>query len=371
MKQQLVWANFEMTADECRKQGSTCVQATVNGSTKYFWRNQLDDLASLLDEVRASGLHVMVSVVRAPTFYAAPQGVAPADPNKLRDFLQYLVTYPTIKGKIEAIEPWNEQNLSWEWGGARLWPNAPAAPPQGAVDFVQLQKAAFQGIKAGDGQVVVVMPALTPTGVGECWRNPDARGQQFCLDAVRLAIDDVLYLEFLFGVNGAEIKNYYDVLGVHPSGYNNPPDDFVDRNTLAPTNPAFGRYKGHGSFYIKRYQQLREVQLKYGDTKPMWFTEVGWSSTSQAVGGYEYGQDNTEEERGKYFARMLEQLKNEAPYVTNLFVWNLNFRMLVGPGDEKYGFGVVDASGNPLPAYNCMRDFVRNGERITQAACRP
>jgi polysaccharide biosynthesis protein PslG len=184
---------------------------------------------------------------------------------------------------------------------------------------------------------------------------------------MRIAIDDRLYLDFVYQVRGGAVKSFYDVLGVHPSGYNNPPDDWVDKQSAGAGNG----FKGHGSFYIKRYQQLREVQLKYGDNKPMWFTEVGWSSTSQAVGGYEYGQDNTEEERGRYFGRLLEQIKNEAPYVTGVFVWNLNFRTLVGPGDEKYGFGVIDASGNPLPAYNCAKEFVRNGERITSAGCRP
>ncbi len=370
VKQQLVWANFEMTAAECRRQGANCLEAEVNGSTKYFWRNQLTDLQALLDDIRGAGLSVMISVVRAPAFYAAPQGIAPADPAKLRDFLQFLVSYPPLKGKVSAIEPWNEQNLSWEWGSARLWPNAPAAPPQGVVEFVQLQKAAYQGIKAGDAAVTVILPALTPTGVGECWRNLEARSQSFCLDAVRLAIDDRLYLEFLYGVNNGEIKQYYDALGVHPSGYNNPPDDFIDRNSLPPSSPAFGRFKGHGSFYIKRYQQLREVQERFGDFKPMWLTEVGWSSTRRSVPGYEFGQDVSEEQRGRYTARMLEQLNNEAPYVSHVFIWNLNFRSLWPESDERHGFGVVDPSGTPLPAYTCAADFVRHNGRITRPECR-
>ena len=85
---------------------------------------------------------------------------------------------------------------------------------------------------------------------------------------------------------------------------------------------------------------------------------------------FKKGQQNTEDARGRYFARLLEQVKSEAPYVTNVIVWNLNFRMLVGPTDEKYGFGVVDGAGNPLPAYTCLRDFVRSGERISLPQCR-
>jgi hypothetical protein len=233
------------------------------------------------------------------------------------------------------------------------------------VDFVALQRAAYQGIKAGDSSIIVVLPAPTPTGLGECWLNPEARSQGFCLDAVKTAIDDRLYLDFVYQVNNGEIKNYYDVLGVHPSGYNNPPDDFVDKQS-----PGAGSgFKGHGSFYIKRYQQLREVQLKYGDTKPMWFTEVGWSVTRFPVSGYEYGIDNTEAQRGAYVARLLEQVEREAPYVANVILWNLNFRSLVPEADEKFGFGLVDPDGSPTPGYVCAADFVRSGNRITRPEC--
>jgi len=363
VKQQVIWSDYELSASECSANAANCVQVTINGRLKAFRKDRLGFLDAVVNDVNAAGLSLLLSVVRAPAFYAAPGGNAPADAQMLGDFVQLLAS--RYAGKVQAIEPWNEQNLSWEWGGARLWPNAPAAPPQGVVDFVALQRAAYTGIKAADPRIIVVLPALTPTGVGECWVNEQARTQAFCLDAVRTAIDDRLYLDFLFQVNGGEIKRYYDVLGVHPSGYNNPPDDWIDRQTVPSTS-----FKGHPSFYVRRYQQLHEVQLKYGDSKPMWFTEVGWDSTRMPVAGYEYGQDNSEAARGRYLARLLEQVSNEAPYVTNIFIWNLNFRQVVPETDEKYGFGVVDSSGNPLPAYTCVADFVRSGSRITRPECR-
>jgi hypothetical protein len=36
-------------------------------------------------------------------------------------------------------------------------------------------------------------------------------------------------------------------------------------------------------------------------------------------------------------------------------VWNLNFRMVVPPSDEKYAFGIVGEGWNPLPAYEALR----------------
>ncbi|MBI3972790.1 MAG: hypothetical protein HY332_16055 [Chloroflexi bacterium] len=345
-KQQVIWKQYEIGASECGAEGANCLQTSVNGRSKYFRKNQLGFLDAVVDELSASGLRVLVGVVGAPHHYAVPDGHTPADPNMLRDFLQFIAT--RYRGKVQAIEPWNEQNLAGEWGSSRLWPNAPATPPQGVVDFLALQKAAYGGIKAADPSIIVVLAALTPTGAPP-----------------PLAIDDRDYLDYLLQVNGGEVKNYYDVVGVHPSGFNNPPDDFTDVKTV-PTN----NYKVHPSFYIKRYQQLRDVQLKHGDTKPMWFTEVGWSVTRIPVSGYEYGMDNTEAARGRYFARLLEQVHNEAPYVTNVIIWNLNFRSVVGETDEKFGFGIVNADGNPTSAYACVADFVRGGNRITRPECR-
>ncbi len=362
-KQQVVWSQYEISAAECAKDAGNCFNVTVNGRPHAYKQNQFSYLDAVIADLTNANLNVLVSVVRSPDFLAAPGGHSPADPNNLRDFLQVLVT--RYRGKVKAVEPWNEQNLAGEWGATRLWPNAPAAPPQGAVDFLALMKAAYQGIKDADPQVIVVLPALTPTGVGECWANPDVRASSGCIDQVKIAIDDRLYLDLLYQVNNAEITRYYDVLGVHPSGYNNPPDDTPEKKTV----PSTG-FKGHPSFYPRRFQQLREVQVKYGDAKPMWFTEVGWSSTRIAVPGYEYAQENSEAQRGKYLARLLEIVMNETPYVTNVIIWNLNFRQVVPESDEKYGFGLLERDGSPTVGYGCIADFAKSGGKITQAQCR-
>jgi hypothetical protein len=362
-KQQVRWSEYEIQEADCAAGQANCLEQPINGRTKRFQKDRVAALDAVVEAIGGAGLQLLLSVVDAPEFYAAAGTRAPANPDDLRDFVLFLAS--RYQGRVAAMEPWNEQNLAGEWGGARLWPNAPAAPPQGVADFVRLQRAGFQGIRVGDHRITVVLPALTPTGLGECWQDTAARAQPGCLDQVKSAIDDRLYLEFLYQVNNGEVKQYYDVVGVHPSGYNNPPDDFTNRKTVASTN-----FKGHGSFYVKRYQQLREVQLKYGDTKPMWFTEVGWSVTRDAVPGYEYGKDNTEAARGKYIARLLEQVHADAPYVTNVILWNLNFRSLVPETDEKFGFGVVQPDGTATAGYRCAADFAKSGNRVTLAECR-
>ncbi|MDQ3702738.1 MAG: hypothetical protein M3442_17710, partial [Chloroflexota bacterium] len=121
-KQQARWEDYEVQQAECARDAANCVQQTINGRPKYFRKNRLEWLDAIVEDASAAGVYLLLSVVRAPDFHAAPGGHTPADPETLGDFLQFLAG--RYRGKVKAIEPWNEQNLSWEWGGARLWPNA-------------------------------------------------------------------------------------------------------------------------------------------------------------------------------------------------------------------------------------------------------
>ena len=57
--------------------------------------------------------------------------------------------------------------------------------------------------------------------------------------------------------------------------------------------------------------------------------------------------------------------------MTGIFLWNLNFRTVVPETDEKFGFGLLNPDLSPTPGYACAADFVRSGNRITRAECRP
>ena len=166
------------------------------------------------------------------------------------------------------------------------------------------------------------------------------------------ALDDRLYLELVYQVDDGAVKDAFDVLGVHAFGLNNPPDDWADVQTVPWTD-----FKGEPSFYFKRFTQLREVMLAHGDDKPMWMTEVGWSSCRVVVPGYEYCRDNSEADQARYLAEALRMLTSY-PYVTNVFVWNLNFQMVVPEGDEKWGYGIVRPDGSPRPAYVALQQVL-------------
>ena len=186
----------------------------------------------------------------------------------------------------------------------------------------------------------MVFPALTPTGHGDC----------------NAALDDVVYLDRLYQETGGQIKQYFDVMGAHPSGYNSPPGDGVGRSTA----PGSG-FRNHDSFFFLRFTQLREVMLKHGDDKPMWFTEFGWSvcDPNNRVLHYEYCGDNSEEERARNFDQAFQMLWEQYPYVQVAIVWNLNFRAIVPETDEKYGFGLVNADWSTTPAYEVLKAQIK------------
>jgi polysaccharide biosynthesis protein PslG len=271
----------------------------------------------------------MFSLAQAPAFYTIPGVFVPREPERIEEILRFLSS--RYRGKVHAYQTWNEPNLAREWGVGRLWPNGPR-------ELVELQKHAFVGVRGGDPNAVVVFPPLAPTGAGACEECDH-----------RWGIDDVVYLDAVYRVNGGEVRRYYDALGVHPFGHNNPPTDWIDVQTVPGRN-----FKEHPSFYFKRFTQLRQVMLDHGDDKPIWFTELGWSSCTRLVVGYEYCLDNSEADQARYLTEAFLLLREAYPYVTHAFVWNLNFPQVVSETDEKWGFGVLRPDGSPRPAYTAL-----------------
>ena len=297
----------------------------------------LADLDALVEQTHRAGLHLLLSLAKAPAFYAPPGGGAPRDPAPLGTFLRFLAE--RYRGRVQAYEPWNEPNLAREWGAGRLWPDGPQ-------DLVRLLRVAYAGVRAGDAGALVVFPGLAPSGAGGC---------ETC--ARLLAIDDRLHLHLVYRVNDGEVAGAFDVLGAHPFGHDNPPGDWTDHHTVPGT-----AFKDHPSFYFRRFTQLREVMLAHGDDKPMWLTEVGWDACGRTVPGYEYCRDNSEADQARYLADALALLRASYPYVTHVFVWNLNFPMLVPEDDERWGFGVLRPDGSPRPAYLALQVMDRGAD---------
>jgi hypothetical protein len=288
-------------------------------------------LDRLVDSCNANGINILFSVVKAPK-WAQPSGDTspgpPADPNTFGTFLREMAT--RYKGRVRAYEVWNEQNLWYEWGGRGFKLNA--------VRYVELLKVAYNAIKSVDPGAVVISGALTPTG----WNDGD------------VAIDDRLYLEQMYQ---AGMARYCDAVGIHPSGYNNPPD--ADWRTWQ--DPSAPSHKGHPSeFFRGMVESYRNIMVKYGDGgKRLWATEFGWASVentgAKPVTGYEYAADNTEAEQAQFIVRAY-QMGRGYGFMGVMFLWNLNFAPVSGKADEKAAFGIVREDWSPRPAFAALRD---------------
>jgi len=296
---------------------------------------QWGEVDRLVNSCTAAGIKILFSVVTAPG-WARPGNAdcsvdgPPADPQELANFVAALAE--RYKGRVQAYEIWNEQNLHYEWGNEAL----------DAGRYVQLLAAAYQAIKARDPGAIVVSGALTP-----CGDNPP------------LAVDDLVYLERMYQ---AGLKNYCDAVGVHPSGYNVPPD--ADWQTWNDPGASFQGPSGnhhHSWVFRGTMEGARNIMVLYGDSsKRLWPTEFGWASTDgMGVGpntGYEYAADNTEAEQAQYIARAYEMARNWG-WVGPMFLWNLNFWPVAGAQSEKAKFGIVRCDWSGRPAYAALHDM--------------
>ena len=147
---------------------------------------------AVIDEAEKRNLRVLVSVVGAPEWTrAANNHIGPPDDySEFAAFLSEMIN--RYRGKIDAIEVWNEQNLDREWQTAN------GINPEDYVEFLQV---AHETIKAEDPDIIVISGALSPTGEG---------------DWVRWA-DDFAYLDRALA---AGMLDYADCVGAHHNGYN-------------------------------------------------------------------------------------------------------------------------------------------------------
>jgi hypothetical protein len=315
--------------------GFTWVKQQARWEDMEKSKGQIDwaEMDRMVNNCSASGLKILLSVVTAPD-WARPGDTdfsvdgPPANPDDFANFIGQMAA--RYKGKVQAYEVWNEQNLWYEWGGR--------GKKLSAASYMELLKRAYRAIKAADSGAIVVSGALTPTG----WHDYDT------------AVDDAIFLEEMY-IHG--LKNYCDAIGAHPSGYNNPPDATVGYN-----DPNEGGNKGHRSWFFRStMEQYRNVMIKYGDSaKRIWPTEFGWATVENLgappAEGYGYAANNTEAEQAAYITRAYQMGKNWG-FVGVMFLWNLNFAPVSGAANEKAAFGIVRADWSSRPAYAALANM--------------
>jgi hypothetical protein len=305
--------------------GFTWVKQQVRWST-----HNPDDLDAAVASAAAANVRVLASVLTTPPQLRGGKG-EDGPPDNYAEFGRFVGGLAQrYRGRIQAYELWNEQNFSREWGGGRL----------DACAYVRLLREGYNAVKAADPGAVVISGALTPTGVVDD----------------NLAVDDKLYLERMYQCEGGAFKQLADAVGAHMAGYNNAPEDGPGQQSVK--TPGF---KGHMSFYFRRIDDLHDVMAKNGDGRPMWLTEYHWASARAPVSaGYEWTTHLSEDQVADFMARSIQMIRQSRPWVSAIFVWNLNFRTFQDYHTQETAiFGFLNEDWSPRRLYDAVKSVAR------------
>jgi hypothetical protein len=191
---------------------------------------------------------------------------------------------------------------------------------------------ASQAIRAADPTALVVSGAPSSTETN----RPD------------VAVSDIAFLNQMFA--DPRFRGAADIVGVHPGGQHNPPD------ALWPERPGPGPgWVESREFYFRRVEDVRAAMVAVGlGDRSIWITEFGWA-TPNTTPGYEYGDNTSFEEQAAYIARAFTKARDDWPWVSGMFLWNLNFavpwRARGNELHEQASFGVLNGDWSPRPAY--------------------
>jgi len=198
----------------------------------------------MVKAVRRAKLNLIARVDFQPFWTQAPganlkEHAPPEDMQNYGDFCHALAEH--YKGKIRAYQVWNEPNLTFEWGDR---------PPDPAR-YVEMLKACYIGVKTADPDALVISAGMAPTGSG-----------------LPQAIPDDQYIEKMYQAGAAP---YFDLLGVHASGYKELPETSPDE--------AAKKYNGNRFFCFRHVEDIRKIMERYGDAdKQIALLEFGWTT---------------------------------------------------------------------------------------------
>ena len=291
-----------------------------------------DDLDRVVAAVSGAGLKIVARVDHSPDWSRAvpAENGPPDDYYDYADFVSEMArryANGSPKGTIQAIQIWNEPNLSREWGGTGV---EPIISRRSAVEYMSLLRQSYELIKQKDPTKIVVSAGLSPTGTND-----------------GTAVPDDAYLEWMYE-NG--LKDYSDAIGAHAPGYGSPPEADVN------SNPNFP----HPSFYFRRVEQLRQIMVENGDADTqIWILEFGWTTDTVHPDRAFYAV--TPEQQADYIVRAFQYAHaNYSPWIGPMLVWNMPDPTWT-QDNEQWWWSITETDGTPRPAYTAIKDARTNG----------
>jgi hypothetical protein len=289
--------------------------ATLEPNTKgvldAWWMPELD---YAVQKARAAGLQVLMPISDGVPYWASAdparhtdgsgrhwnQQWKPASFQDYADFARAIVNRYKAFG-VHSYEVWNEPNY------VRFWPSGP-----NPADYTAMLRSAYPAIKQADPAATVVMGGLS--------------GNDYT---------------FLQGVYSAGGRAYFDAAAVHP--YTNGKDPTLCWNEPGSTRLA--------KFAFCGIEEVRRTMVANGDSRNLWLTEVGWSTSTTTNGVGEAAQAD-------YLTKALTKAQGYA-YVAHAFWYSFrnNWWTHDDPNDVEADYGLVRVDFGLKPAYAAFKSY--------------
>ena len=259
--------------------------AEVEPSPGAYHAWSLEQIDAAVRRNRAAGRQVVVMIGKAPQ-WASGAADHGTPPRDPADFARFaaFMARRYAADGVAGYEIWNEPNIGRFWGGR---PDAAA--------YVALLRAAGAAIRATDPGARIVFGGLST--------------------------NDLAYVRAAYA---AGAKGLFDVMALHPYSCEAFPGSFLG------------------------YRTVREFMVAQGDARPMWFTELGWSTTSEPCGVSEAAQ-----------AERLEAsigLMDRDPYVEAVMFYNLRNNYWMRDADTTEArYGLLTSDFRAKPAYAAFK----------------
>jgi hypothetical protein len=141
-----------------------------------------------------------------------------------------------------------------------------------------------------------------------------------------------------------DVGHYFDVMATHPYVY-------YGRSPEAVWLDDDGRVS-KGAF--SAYREVRATMQAHGDTKPIWFTEFGWSTATQ---NFLFDQGVSQATQADYLSRAYSCLEQD-PYVKVATWYALRDPSWESGADAWSAQLGLMAGSTRKPAYYALRDYV-------------
>ncbi len=291
------WRGLEPTPESYKTPGSPGAAA---------W-TALEEKASY---AKSQGFKVYVHLSGAPSWAGGHRNIPPSKSNvpEYADFLSDLAA--GLGHLIDAYAIWNEPNLPHFW-------NNPDP-----VRYVELQQAAYPAIKASDPTAFVLAAPLAPAGSGH-----------------------ISPYDFPTDSYAAGLKGYADVIAWNSFPPGAPEDDVKDSQgrPFPGTLPA--------QFY------LRDLLDNLDPGRPVWITELGWSTCSGCANPAIHQNETTEALQADYVGRSFTYRRRHLEDSLHIIFWYTLRNTGSNPNNWVQTQGLIHWDWTPKPAYQALLDL--------------